>query len=65
MPPDDPLQHICRQSAITRFNDMFSQDRLDAMDTLRIYSSDHENNQRIIFSALYVSVFSVLPFITF
>uniref|UniRef100_A0A8W8LBZ1 Mitochondria-eating protein n=1 Tax=Magallana gigas TaxID=29159 RepID=A0A8W8LBZ1_MAGGI len=33
-------------------NDMFSQDRLDAMDTLRRYSDDYENNQRIIFLAI-------------
>ena len=37
-----------------RFNEMFGQDRLDAMDTLARYSSERENNQRIIFAALQV-----------
>lgn len=49
---DDPVQRIRQQNCIARFNDMFAQDRLDAMDTLRRYSDDHENNQRIIFAAL-------------
>jgi len=52
---DDPVQRIRQQNAVARFNDMFAQDRLDAMDTLRRYSDDHENNQRIIFAALTVS----------
>ncbi|KAL8574623.1 hypothetical protein ACOMHN_055688 [Nucella lapillus] len=49
---DDPVQRIRQQNALARFNDLFSQDRLDAMDTLRRYSDDHENNQRILFAAL-------------
>ncbi|KAK7500618.1 hypothetical protein BaRGS_00008193 [Batillaria attramentaria] len=49
---DDPVQRIRQQNCIARFNDMFAQDRLDAMDTLRRYSDDHENNQRIIFAAM-------------
>ncbi|XP_076468509.1 mitochondria-eating protein-like isoform X4 [Babylonia areolata] len=49
---DDAVQRIRQQNAVARFNDMFAQDRLDAMDTLRRYSDDHENNQRIIFTAL-------------
>jgi hypothetical protein len=51
---DDPVQRIRQQNCIARFNDMFAQDRLDAMDTLRRYSDDHENNQRIVFAALSV-----------
>ncbi|CAD5114287.1 DgyrCDS3429 [Dimorphilus gyrociliatus] len=50
--PDDVTQRVRQSGLITRFNDMFSQDRLDAMDILRAYSSDHENNQRIIFVAI-------------
>ncbi|XP_062580946.1 mitochondria-eating protein-like isoform X5 [Saccostrea cucullata] len=46
---DDPVQRVRQQNYISRWNDMFSQDRLDAMDTLRRYSDDYENNQRIIF----------------
>ncbi|XP_076446859.1 mitochondria-eating protein-like [Babylonia areolata] len=49
---DDPVQRIRQQNAVARFNDLFAQDRLDAMDTLRRYSDDHENNQRIIFAAI-------------
>ncbi|KAL5012841.1 hypothetical protein ScPMuIL_011392 [Solemya velum] len=49
---DDPVQRVRQQNLISRWNDMFSQDRLDAMDTLRRYSDDPENNQRIIFSAM-------------
>ncbi|KAK7097083.1 mitochondria-eating protein-like isoform X4 [Littorina saxatilis] len=49
---DDTVQRIRQQNLIARFNDMFAQDRLDAMDTLRRYSDDHENNQRIIFAAI-------------
>ena len=53
---DDPVQRIRQQNCVARFNDMFAQDRLDAMDTLRRYSDDHENNQRIVFAALNVSL---------
>ncbi|CAH1777574.1 unnamed protein product [Owenia fusiformis] len=49
---DDTTQRVRQQSLISRFNDMFSQDRLDAMDILRRYSDDHENNQRIVFVAM-------------
>lgn len=51
---DDPVQRVRQQNYISRWNDMFSQDRLDAMDTLRRYSDDYENNQRIIFLAIQV-----------
>ncbi|KAK6173931.1 hypothetical protein SNE40_017300 [Patella caerulea] len=49
---DDPVQRVRSQNLISRFNDMFAQDRLNAMDTLRRYSDDNENTQRIIFTAL-------------
>ncbi|XP_052794777.1 mitochondria-eating protein-like isoform X7 [Mya arenaria] len=49
---DDPVQRVRESNLISRWNDLFSQDRLDAMDTLRSYSADHENNQRIIFEAV-------------
>ncbi|XP_060554356.1 mitochondria-eating protein-like isoform X1 [Ruditapes philippinarum] len=49
---DDPVQRVRETNLISRWNDLFSQDRLDAMDTLRTYSADHENNQRIIFEAV-------------
>ena len=52
--PDDVSQRVRQQNLITRFNDMFAQDRLDAMDTLRRYSDDHENNQRIIMTTMQV-----------
>ena len=53
---DDVTQRVRQQSLITRFNDMFAADRLDAMDILRRYSDDHENNQRIVFSVLQVKM---------
>ncbi|KAK3588729.1 hypothetical protein CHS0354_019195 [Potamilus streckersoni] len=49
---DDPVQRVRQQNLISRWNDMFSQDRLDAMDTLRRFSDDYENNQRIVFAAV-------------
>lgn len=52
---DDVTQKVRQQALITRFNDMFALDRLDALDTLRRYSDDHENNQRIVFAALQES----------
>ena len=51
---DDPIQRVRQQNLVARFNDMFAQDRLDALDTLRRYSDDHENNQRIVFTAISV-----------
>lgn len=56
---DDPVQRVRQQNLVARFNDMFAQDRLDALDTLRRYSDDHENNQRIIYTAISVSRTSV------
>lgn len=52
---DDLTLRVRSQNLTTRFNDMFAQDRLDAMDILRRYSDDHENNQRIIFVVMQVS----------
>ncbi|XP_045203922.1 mitochondria-eating protein-like isoform X6 [Mercenaria mercenaria] len=55
---DDPVQRVRETNLISRWNDLFSQDRLDAMDTLRTafinyeYPPDHENIQRIVFEAV-------------
>ncbi|XP_059169080.1 mitochondria-eating protein-like isoform X1 [Physella acuta] len=49
---DDTIQRIRQQNLVARFNDMFAQDRLNTMDTLRRYSDDHENNQRICFAIM-------------
>lgn len=46
-------QVIRQDSLISRFNDLYSRDRMNAMDLLRHYSS-FENNQRIIFAAVQV-----------
>ena len=51
---DDVTQRVRQGALITRFNDMFAQDRLEAMDTLRKFSDDYENNQRILFTAMQV-----------
>ena len=53
---DNATQVIRQESLISRFNDMYVRDRLDAMDILRVYSDDYENNQRIVFTALQVRV---------
>ncbi|XP_021352379.1 mitochondria-eating protein-like isoform X5 [Mizuhopecten yessoensis] len=53
--PDDPVLRVRQQNLVSRWNDMYNQDRLDAMDTLRRFSDDHENNQRIIFLAVQES----------
>ncbi|CAL1539089.1 unnamed protein product [Lymnaea stagnalis] len=55
---EDTIQRIRQQNLVARFNDMFSQDRLTTLDTLRRYSDDAENNQRIIF-AIMQEAFSV------
>ena len=47
-------QRVRQSALITRFNDMFAQDRLEAMETLRKFSDDYENNQRIVFAAMQV-----------
>ncbi|XP_069129112.1 mitochondria-eating protein-like isoform X4 [Argopecten irradians] len=49
---NDTVQKVRQHNLVSQFNDMFSNQRLDAMDTLRRYSDDYENNQRIIFLAV-------------
>lgn len=51
---DPPLQRYRQQKLISRFNEMYAADRLNAMDTLRQYTEveDHENNQRVVFAAI-------------
>ncbi|XP_074651373.1 mitochondria-eating protein-like [Tubulanus polymorphus] len=49
---EDPTQRYRQQNLISRFNDMYSINRINAMETLRTYSQDHENNQKIVFAAL-------------
>jgi hypothetical protein len=52
---DNVTQRVRQQTLITRFNDLFAVDRLDALDILRRYSDDFENNQRIVFAVVQVS----------
>ncbi|CAF0929927.1 unnamed protein product, partial [Brachionus calyciflorus] len=58
LPSDSPLSpnhctQVIRQDSLTaRFNDLYTIDRLSAMDTLRTFSDDYENNQRILFAAV-------------
>ena len=52
--PNHSTQVIRQESLVARFNEMYSKDRLDAMDILRVYSDNYENNQRIVFAALQV-----------
>ena len=58
LPSDSPLspnhctQIVREEMLISRFNDLFTCERLNAMDTLRNFCDNYENNQRIIFSAV-------------
>ena len=52
--PNHCTQVIRQESLISRFNDLYSRDRMNAMDLLRHYSN-FENNQRIIFAAVQVN----------
>ncbi len=52
--PNHCTQVVRQEALITRFNDLYLRDRLTAMDTLRAYSDNYENNQRIIFAAVQV-----------
>ena len=59
---DNATQVIRQESLISRFNDMYVRDRLDAMDILRVYSDDIENNQRIVFAAVQVRLVKIAFF---
>ncbi|KAK2165880.1 hypothetical protein LSH36_44g00022 [Paralvinella palmiformis] len=50
--PNDVTQRVRQQNLVSRFNDMYIHDRLEAMEKLRIYSDDHQNNQRIVFTMM-------------
>jgi len=50
--PNHCTQVVRQEALITRFNDLYLRDRLTAMDILRGYSDNYENNQRIIFAAV-------------
>lgn len=51
---DESLQKIRENNLIDRFNELYSHDRLNAMDTLRTVSDDYEMNQRICFNIVQV-----------
>ena len=53
---DDPTQRVRQQSLISRFMDLYAINRLDAQDTLRKYTGDYENIQRIICNAVVVRI---------
>ncbi|XP_011684040.2 mitochondria-eating protein isoform X1 [Strongylocentrotus purpuratus] len=48
----DVVQRIRQANLVTRFNDLFAQSRMDAMDILRNHCDDHELNQKIVFTCL-------------
>lgn len=54
--PNHCTQVVRQEALITRFNDLYLRDRLTAMDILRGYSDNYENNQRIIFAAVQVLI---------
>jgi len=49
---DESLQKIRENTLIDRFNELYSHERLNAMDTLRTVSDDYEMNQRICFNIM-------------
>lgn len=53
--PKHCTQVIRQDSLIKRFDDLYALNRLNAMDILRNYSHDFENNQRIIFAVVQES----------
>ncbi len=55
MSPNHCTQLIRQDLLVKRFDDLYSRDRLCAMDSLRAFSSNYENNQRIIFAAVQAS----------
>lgn len=52
----DVVQRIRQANLVTRFNDLFAQSRMDAMDILRNHCDDHELNQKIVFTCLQVGL---------
>ena len=54
MAPNHCTQLIRQDLLVKRFDDLFSRDRLAAMDCLRAFSDNYENNQRIIFATVQV-----------
>jgi len=55
MSPNHCTQLIRQDLLVKRFDDLFSRDRLAAMDSLRGFSDNYENNQRIVFAAVQAS----------
>ncbi len=51
---DDSLEKIRENTLIQRFNELYSRERLDALDTLRTVSDDYDMNQRICFNIIQV-----------
>ena len=58
--PDDVTQRVRQSNLIQRYEDLYYKDRVDAVDTLRRFSDDSENSQRILFSVLQVGVGGIL-----
>lgn len=52
--PSHCTQVIRQDSLTNRFYDLYSRNRLNAMDILKNYCDDYENNQRIVFAAVQV-----------
>jgi len=50
----DSLQKSRENILIERFNDLYSRERLNALDLLRTVSDDYEMNQRICFNIVQV-----------
>ncbi len=53
---NDSLEKIRENTLIQRFNELYSRERLDALDTLRTVSDDYDMNQRICFNIIQVKI---------
>ena len=54
---DESLQKLRESTLIDRFSELYARERLDALDTLRTVSDDHDMNQRICFNIIQVEAF--------
>lgn len=56
---DSTLQKVREDTLIQRFNELYTRDRLNAMDILRTVSTDYDMNQRICYNIVQVKINSL------
>jgi len=52
---NDSVQQIRENTLIQRFNELYTRERLNAMDLLRAVSDDYDMNQRVCFNIIQVN----------